>query len=119
MSDMHNTSAKADLPPLYAAATWLFALLLVGIFALQAWQDIQRSAEQQSTEARRSGRYATQIIQRTLIEQRRMLSLFISVNRGEISAMLAEPGAEASFTAISKAMKHFFIIRTMARKLSA
>jgi diguanylate cyclase (GGDEF)-like protein len=108
VSDLHKVSANTDLPPLYAAATWLFAVLLVGIFALQAWQDVQRNAEQQSTEARRSARYASQIIQRTLIEQRRMLSLFISVNHGEISAMLATPGAEASVAAITKAMKHFF-----------
>jgi hypothetical protein len=103
-----QTPAQAALPPMYAAATWLFALLLIAVFALQSWHDWQQVNQQQTTEALRSTRYTAQIVQRTLQEQRRMLNLFIEVQRGAIDRLITQPQATAPFAAISQAMQQFF-----------
>jgi diguanylate cyclase (GGDEF)-like protein len=103
-----QTPAQATLPPLYAAATWLFAVLLIGIFALQSWQDWQHANQQQTTEALRSSRYTAQIIQRALQEQRRMLNLFIQVHRSAIDSLIAQPQKVEPYTQIAQTMQQFF-----------
>jgi diguanylate cyclase (GGDEF)-like protein len=97
-----------SLPPRYAAATWLFSLLLIGVFLLQAWQDWQGVQQQQITEAQRSTRYTAQIIQRTLQEQRRMLNLFIEVQHRPLGRLIADPQASEPHEEIQRAMHRFF-----------
>lgn len=103
-----DITPSAALPPMYAAATWLFALLLVGIFCLQSWQDWQRINEQQVTEARRSSRFTAQFIDRTLIEKRRLLGLFSEFHRKQIETLLAVPNASAPYAEIHTAIQRFF-----------
>lgn len=96
------------LPPFYAAATWLFAGLLIGIFALQGVQDWQRIHDLQVTEACRSARFTVQIISRTINEQRRLVSLFGDFHRAQIEHILDNPNTDEPYEKVRKSIQQFF-----------
>ena len=101
-------SANPVLPPLYAGATWLFALLLVGIFCLQAREDWLHIDEQQITEARRSALFTEQTLSREIAERRRMVRLFSVLHADRIRELIATPNNTTPYDALHAEMLRFF-----------
>jgi diguanylate cyclase (GGDEF)-like protein len=96
------------MPPLYTHATWLFALLLIGIFCLQAFEDWRNIHVQQLTEARRSARFVTQSLVRELEEQRRMMSVFARLHQDEIQDLIDHPDSDAPLQVLRQALQGFY-----------
>jgi diguanylate cyclase (GGDEF)-like protein len=101
-------SINPQLPPHYAVATWLFALLLVGIFCLQAREDWLHIDEQQITEARRSALFTEQTLSRELAERRRMVALFSELHAVRIRELIDSPNSTVPYDALHAEMQRFF-----------
>lgn len=93
---------------LHAASTWLFVGLLILFFSLRAGERLDDIERQQIREALRASRFVSQIVTRTLDEQRRLVSLFARQKAASIELLIQQPENLDAQSRLHDAMRDFF-----------